>query len=83
MTLPIPTDLEDTTASTGFSSWITFLPTFVAFVFEITHGDWGVGVALGDSVAEFNEITPGELIPETAGIESGTPAAGSPPIKII
>ena len=41
-------------------------------------GGWGVGVALGDSV-EFNEITPGELIP-AAGIESGTPAAGSPPI---
>ena len=30
-------------------------------------GDWGVGVALGDSVAEFSDRTPGELILKLSG----------------
>ena len=40
-----------------------------------------MGVALGDSVAELSEITPGELTPVAPACKlSGTPAAGSPPI---
>ena len=38
-------------------------------------------MALGDSVAELREITPGELTPVAPACKlSGTPAAGSPPI---
>ena len=38
-------------------------------------------MALGDSVAELSERTPGELTPVAPACKlSGTPAAGSPPI---